>query len=76
VRRGGAVEGVALDVAAQIPDQARPGEVALSGSVPPLIVGSGIDFRSAGEATLTGLPSRWALYVVDDGSPTVAPGVA
>jgi class 3 adenylate cyclase len=43
---------------------ARPGEVLVSGAVPPLLVGSGIEFEDRGDHELKGVPGTWRLYAV------------
>jgi pimeloyl-ACP methyl ester carboxylesterase len=63
VRRGDAVEGIAVHLVARIVDAARPGETWVSSTVPGLAVGSGITFEERGEHELKGVPGAWKLYV-------------
>jgi class 3 adenylate cyclase/pimeloyl-ACP methyl ester carboxylesterase len=60
------VTGIAVTIAARIMDRAGAGEILVSAVVPPLIVGSGIDFDERDEVDLKGVPGRWQLF-----SPTV-----
>jgi class 3 adenylate cyclase len=43
---------------------AGPGEVLVSSAVPPLVVGSGLDFADHGEHKLKGVPGAWRLFAV------------
>jgi class 3 adenylate cyclase len=54
--RGQDLAGVAVHIAARVAAHATPGEVVVSGSVPPLVAGSGIAFADRGEHELKGLP--------------------
>lgn len=62
--RGDDVGGVALHIAARVMSLAGPNEVLVSGSVPPLVAGSGFDFEDRGEHELRGVPGKWALFAV------------
>jgi class 3 adenylate cyclase len=62
--RGGDVAGVAVHIGARVAALAGPGEVLVSGAVPPLVAGSGIEFEDRGEHELKGLPAAWHLYAV------------
>jgi class 3 adenylate cyclase len=44
--------------------------VVVSGAVPPLLAGSGIEFEHRGEHQLKGVPGQWRIYTVVDGSNT------
>jgi class 3 adenylate cyclase len=59
------VGGVAVHVAARVCALAAAGEVWVSSSVPPLIVGSGIGFTDRGEYQLKGVPGRWTLFAAE-----------
>jgi class 3 adenylate cyclase len=59
------VGGVAVHVAARVCALAAAGEVWVSSSVPPLIVGSGIGFVDRGEYQLKGVPGRWTLFAAE-----------
>jgi class 3 adenylate cyclase len=61
---GDDVVGIGVHVAARVRDQAGPGEVLVSGAVPPLVVGSGIEFSDLGERELKGVPGPWRLFSV------------
>jgi class 3 adenylate cyclase len=58
------VAGIAVHIAARIEAAARPGEVAVSGTVKDLVVGSGLQFEDRGWHELKGVPDQWQLYVV------------
>jgi class 3 adenylate cyclase len=62
--RGDDVAGVAVHIGARVAAFAAPGEVLVSGAVPPLIAGSGIEFDDRGEHELKGVPGTWHLYAV------------
>jgi class 3 adenylate cyclase len=59
------VGGVAVHMAARVCALAAAGEVWVSSSVPPLIVGSGIGFADRGDHPLKGVPGRWTLFAAD-----------
>ena len=62
--RGQDVGGIAVHIGARVADLADAGEVLVSGSVPPLIAGSGIEFDERGAHELKGVPGTWQLYAV------------
>jgi class 3 adenylate cyclase len=62
--RGDDVAGVAVHIGARVAALAGPGEVLVSGAIPPLVAGSGIEFEDRGEHELKGLPATWHLYSV------------
>ena len=62
--RGDDVGGVALHIAARVMSLAGPNEVLVSGSVPPLVAGSGFDFEDRGEHELKGVPGKWSVFAV------------
>jgi len=62
--RGDDVAGLAVHVGARVASHAGPGEVLVSGAVPPLLVGSGIEFSDRGEHELKGVPGTWKLFAV------------
>jgi hypothetical protein len=45
---------------------AGPGEVLVSGAIPPLVLGSRIGFEVRGTHELKGVPDRWPLLAVRD----------
>jgi class 3 adenylate cyclase len=64
--RGDDIGGIGVHIAARVENQARPNEVLVSSSVPPLVVGSGIDFEDRGQHELKGVPGTWQLFAVTD----------
>jgi class 3 adenylate cyclase len=60
--RGDDVAGMAVHIGARVAGLAVPGEVLVSGAIPPLVVGSGIEFVDRGEHELKGVPGKWRLY--------------
>jgi class 3 adenylate cyclase len=62
----GDIHGIAVHVAARIMALAGPGEVFVSGVIPPLVLGSRLTFTDRGEHELKGVPGSWAVLVVDD----------
>lgn len=62
--RGDDIGGIAVHIAARVAAQAGADEVLVSQSIPPLVVGSGLDFEPAGSHHLKGVPGEWTLYQV------------
>jgi class 3 adenylate cyclase len=62
--RGADVAGLAVHIGARVAAAAGPGEVFVSGAVPPLVIGSGIAFADRGEYELKGVPGTWKLHAV------------
>jgi class 3 adenylate cyclase len=62
--RGDDIAGLAVHIAARVAGHAGPGEVLVSGAVPPLLAGSGIAFSERGEHELRGVPGTWMLFAV------------
>jgi class 3 adenylate cyclase len=62
----GDVHGIAVHIAARIMALAAPGEVLVSGVVPPLVLGSRIEFTDRGRHELRGVPQRWPVFAVRD----------
>jgi len=62
----GDVHGIAVHIAARIMGLAGPGEVLVSGAVPPLVLGSGLAFDDRGSHELKGVPDRWPVLAVRD----------
>ncbi|MCV7302604.1 adenylate/guanylate cyclase domain-containing protein [Mycobacterium barrassiae] len=60
------VHGIAVHIAARIMGIAGPDEVLVSGSVPPLVLGSGLAFDERGSYELKGVPDRWPVLAVHD----------
>jgi class 3 adenylate cyclase len=63
-RRGQDVSGIAVHIGARVAALAGEGEVLVSGTVPPLVVGSGLDFADRGDHELKGVPGTWHLFAV------------
>lgn len=63
--RGDDVAGVAVHIGARVAAHAAAGEVLVSGAIPPLVFGSGINFEERGEHILKGVPGTWRIFVVD-----------
>jgi class 3 adenylate cyclase len=63
-RRGDDVAGIAVHIGARVGALADAGEVLVSGTVPPLVVGSGLDFADRGDHELKGVPGTWRLFAV------------
>jgi class 3 adenylate cyclase/pimeloyl-ACP methyl ester carboxylesterase len=61
-RRGADVAGIAVHIGARVAGVAGPGEVLVSAAVPPLVLGSGIEFTDKGEFTLKGVTEPWRLF--------------
>ena len=62
----GDVHGIAVHIAARIMALAAPGEVLVSGVIPPLVLGSRIAFTDSGIHELKGVPDRWPVLAVQD----------
>ncbi|MDT5016962.1 MAG: hypothetical protein QOD39_3122 [Mycobacterium sp.] len=60
------IHGIAVHVAARIMADAGPDEVLVSGVIPPLVLGSQIEFSDRGEHELKGVPGSWRVLAVDD----------
>lgn len=68
--RGDQIAGLAVHIGARVAGSAGPGEVVVSSAVPPLVVGSGIQFEDRGDHELKGVPGTWKLFTVrDDAGP-------
>jgi class 3 adenylate cyclase len=63
--RGDDVAGMAVHIGARVAASAAPGEVLVSGAIPPLVVGSGIEFKDRGDRQLKGVPGTWKLFSVE-----------
>jgi class 3 adenylate cyclase len=63
-RRGQELAGIAVHIGARVAALASAGEVLVSGTVPPLAVGSGLSFSDRGEHELKGVPGVWRLFAV------------
>jgi class 3 adenylate cyclase len=63
-RRGDNLAGIAVHIGARVAALASAGEVLVSGAVPSLVVGSGLDFADRGEHELKGVPGTWRLFAL------------
>jgi class 3 adenylate cyclase len=63
-RRGDDVAGIAVHIGARVAALASAREVLVSGTVPPLVVGSGLDFADRGDHELKGVPGTWHLFAL------------
>jgi class 3 adenylate cyclase len=63
--RGEDVGGIAVHIAARVMGEAGPGEIIVSSVVPPLVVGSEIEFRDCGPRELKGVPGEWRVLAVE-----------
>lgn len=63
--RGDDVGGIAVHIGARVAEQAGPGELLVSGSVPPLVAGSGITFTELEQVELRGIDGTWRLFRVE-----------
>lgn len=62
--RGDDVGGIAVHIGARVMERATAGEILVSGSIPPLIAGSGVRFEERGSHKLKGVDGEWPLYAV------------
>lgn len=62
----GDIHGIAVHVAARIMSLAAPGEVLVSGVIPPLVLGSRLTFDDRGHHELKGIPGSWPVLAVDE----------
>lgn len=62
--RGEDVGGIAVHIAARVMDAAGPNEILVSGALPPLVAGSGINFEDRGPHDLRGINGAWNLHAV------------
>ncbi len=63
-RRGDDIAGMAVHIGARVAALAGPGEVLVSGAVPPLVAGSGLEFEDCGIRELKGVPGEWRIHRV------------
>jgi class 3 adenylate cyclase/pimeloyl-ACP methyl ester carboxylesterase len=62
--RGDDLGGIAVHIGARVMELAQPGEILVSGSIPPLIAGSGVNFEEKGSHSLKGVDGQWPVYAV------------
>jgi len=60
--RGEDIAGLAVHIGARVAALAGPGEVLVSGAVPPLVAGSGLTFTDRGSRELKGVPGAWNIF--------------
>ena len=65
-RRGTDVAGIAVHIGARVATLAFPGEVLVSAAVPPLVVGSGLEFEDRGDHDLKGVPGTWRIFRLEE----------
>lgn len=63
-RHGTDVVGIAVHIAARVAALAEGAEVLVSGAVPPLVAGAGIEFEDRGMHELRGIDGQWQLLSV------------
>jgi pimeloyl-ACP methyl ester carboxylesterase len=63
-QRGEDISGLAVNIGARVAGNAGTNEVLVSHAVPPLVVGSGLEFEDRGEHELKGVPGMWRLFAV------------
>jgi class 3 adenylate cyclase len=63
-RRHADISGIGVHVAARVMEHAHAGEILVSGAVPLLMAGSGVDFENRGEWALKGIPGDWPIFAV------------
>jgi class 3 adenylate cyclase len=61
---GDDIGGIAVHIAARVASMAGPDEVLVSAALPPLVVGSDIQFYERGEQQLRGVPGTWKVFSV------------
>jgi pimeloyl-ACP methyl ester carboxylesterase/class 3 adenylate cyclase len=61
-RRDGDLVGIAVHIGARVAELAEPGEVLVSGSIPPLVAGAGIAFDDLGTRQLRGVDGEWRIH--------------
>jgi len=61
-RRGDDIAGIAVHIGARVASLAEGGDVLVSASVPPLVVGSGLEFEDRGDHELKGVPGTWRIF--------------
>jgi class 3 adenylate cyclase len=60
------VGGIGVHIAARLLEFSGPDEVVVSGSVPPLVIGSGLHVVAHGNYQLRGVPGDWPIFKVDE----------
>jgi class 3 adenylate cyclase len=60
--RGDDIAGLGVHVAARIMGAAGPGEILVSGTIPPIVGESAFGFETRGRCTLKGVPGEWELF--------------
>lgn len=58
------ISGLAVNIARRVADLTGAGQIWVSGTVPGLVVGSGIEFIEEASRTLKGIPGEWSLFSV------------
>jgi class 3 adenylate cyclase len=60
--RGDDIAGLGVHVAARIMGAAGPGEILVSGTIPPIVGEGAFGFETRGRCTLKGVPGEWELF--------------
>lgn len=63
--RGDDLGGIAVHIGARVMSLADADEVLVSGSIPPLVAGAGIDFEDRGLHELRGIEGKWNIFRVE-----------
>jgi class 3 adenylate cyclase len=63
-RREDDITGIGVNLAVRVMEHAEAGEILVSGAVPLLMTGSGVDFEHRGEWALKGVPGEWPIFAV------------
>ena len=58
------IGGLAVHIASRVEALAEPDQVATTGTVADLVIGSGLEFRDIGPRSLKGVPSQWRISIV------------
>lgn len=64
--RGDDIAGIGVHIAARIASLADGGEVLVSSTVPPLVIGSSLDFADHGTHVLKGVAEEWTVHRLTD----------
>lgn len=56
------MRGIAVHIAPRIMALAGANKVLVPGSIPPLVLGSGLQFEDLGSHTLKGVPDAWPVF--------------
>jgi class 3 adenylate cyclase len=65
VRDDGDITGIAVNLAARVEHEARPGHLWVTSTVRDMMLGGSVDFADQGERQLKGIDGSWRLYSVE-----------